>query len=114
MHSSRRHVVCSTLRLHPRHERHQHLHRGDRGDDGAKRLGRDADRLGPIAGDRAVHHRRDRLRALYHGRHWRDDDRPSTARCSSVALALSAQAHLLGMNGILEIGLKWRTRKWPF
>ena len=83
---------AALLRLHPRHEHHHHLHRSDRGNDGAEHIGRATDRLGRIVAGRAVHHRRDRLRALYHGRHWRDDDRPSTARCSSVALALTAHS----------------------
>ena len=68
MHSSPRHMIyAALLRLHPRHERHHHLHRGDRGDDGAENLGRDADRSSRIVADRAVHHRRDRRRALHHG-----------------------------------------------
>ena len=48
---------------------HHHLHRGDRGDGGAKDLGRDADRLGRIVAERAVDHHGDRLHELHYGRH---------------------------------------------
>ena len=64
---------AALLRLCPRHEHHHHLHRSDRGNDGAEHIGRATDRLGRIVAGRAVHHRRNCLRALHHDGHWRDD-----------------------------------------